>query len=55
MRVSGCLRQPGVGWLCTGTVREAIRDQMAAIYPPFTACQANTGREIPVVEREPVR
>ncbi|MGD9603965.1 MAG: nitroreductase/quinone reductase family protein [Gammaproteobacteria bacterium] len=38
----------------TGAERTAIWDQMAAMYPPFTAYQAKTEREIPVIVLEPV-
>lgn len=41
--------------IATGAERQAIWDQMAAMYPPFTAYQAKTEREIPVVVLEPVR
>ena len=41
--------------IATGAERKAIWDQMAAMYPPFTAYQTKTDREIPVVVLEPVR
>ncbi len=41
--------------VATGAERHAIWEQMAAMYPPFTAYQAKTDREIPVVVLEPVR
>ena len=41
--------------IAAGAERQAIWDQMAAMYPPFTAYQAKTSREIPVVVLEPVR
>lgn len=40
--------------IATGEERRAIWEQMAAMYPPFTAYQAKTNREIPVVVLEPV-
>ena len=40
--------------IATGTERKGIWDQMAAMYPPFTAYQAKTAREIPVVVLEPL-
>jgi len=40
--------------IATGAERQAIWDQMAAMYPPFTAYQAKTAREIPVVVLEPL-
>jgi deazaflavin-dependent oxidoreductase (nitroreductase family) len=40
--------------IATGAERKAVWDQMAAMYPPFTAYQAKTSREIPVVVLEPV-
>lgn len=39
----------------TGAERKAIWDQMAAMYPPFTAYQAKTAREIPVIVLEPLK
>ena len=41
--------------VATGAERQAIWDQMAAMYPPFTAYQAKTAREIPVVVLEPLK
>jgi len=40
--------------IATGAERKAVWDQMAAMYPPFTAYQAKTDREIPVVVLVPV-
>ncbi len=41
--------------MATGAERKAIWEQMEAMYPPFTAYQAKTDREIPVIVLEPVR
>jgi len=38
-----------------GEERKRVWDQMAAMYPPFTAYQAKTAREIPVIVLERVR
>lgn len=40
--------------IATGAERQAIWEQMAAMYSPFTAYQAKTQREIPVVVLEPL-
>ena len=41
--------------VATGTERTMIWEQMAAMYPPFSAYQPKTSREIPVVVLEPVK
>lgn len=40
--------------VASGAERQTIWDQMAAMYAPFTAYQAKTQREIPVVVLEPL-
>lgn len=41
--------------IASGEERKAIWKQMAAMYPPYTAYQEKTKREIPVVVLEPVK
>lgn len=41
--------------IARGAERQAVWEQMAAMYPPFTAYQAKTSREIPVIVIEPIR
>jgi deazaflavin-dependent oxidoreductase (nitroreductase family) len=39
----------------TGAERTGLWQQMAKLYPPYTAYQAKTTREIPVVVLEPIK